>query len=90
MNYSALTFFLHELSTMTLEPIKLPSYNTFPPFHQSKGLKLMVNRENFFFSFLPLLQITKMGEKIEKKKKKILSPVTVHLTDKMRKSVIRW
>ena len=32
MNYGALTFFSHELSTMTLDPIKLPSYDTFLPF----------------------------------------------------------
>jgi hypothetical protein len=43
MNYNALVFSLYELQIMTLDPIKLPSYNTFPYFRQSKRLKLTVN-----------------------------------------------
>jgi hypothetical protein len=52
-----------------------------------------MEREIFFFPFLPSLQITKthfyppkMGAKIEKK---ILSPLTIPLTDKRGQSVIK-
>jgi hypothetical protein len=53
-----------------------------------------MEREIFFFPFLPSLQINKthfyppkMGAKIEEKK--ILSPLTVSLTDKRGQSVIK-
>jgi hypothetical protein len=50
MNYSALTFFLHELPIITLDPIKLSFYDTLPPFVcQRDGQR----RENFFFHFYP-------------------------------------
>jgi hypothetical protein len=48
MNYSTLTLFIlfffifYELLTMTLDPIKLLSYDI-SPFRQSKKLKLMIN-----------------------------------------------
>jgi hypothetical protein len=64
-----LGIFLHELPIMTLDPIKLPSYDIFLPFRQSNELNLMVNDHvtcmcylNFFFfiSFLSSLQNNKM------------------------------
>jgi hypothetical protein len=59
---------------MTFYLIKLPSYDTFiPSISQRDGQQ----RKNFFFPFLPPLQITKIhlyppkvGAKMEKKKKK--------------------
>jgi hypothetical protein len=53
-----------------------------------------MEREIFFFPFLPSLQITKthfyppkMGEKMEKKK--FLSPLTIPLTDKRGQNIIK-
>jgi hypothetical protein len=54
MNYGALTLFPHELPTMTLDPIKLPSDDTFPPFVSQMDSQ---RRDNFFFSiFAPTLE----------------------------------
>jgi hypothetical protein len=54
MNYSALTLFSHELSIMTLDPIKLPSDDTFLPFVSQMDSQ---RRDNFFFSiFAPTLE----------------------------------
>jgi hypothetical protein len=72
MNYSASALSPHKLPTMTLDPIKLPSYDTFLPFvNQMDGQR----RENFFFSiFAPILggykchfSDLKWGQKWEKK-----------------------
>jgi hypothetical protein len=52
MNYGALTLSPHELPTMTLDPIKLPSDDTFPPFVSQMDSQ---RRDNFFFPFLPPL-----------------------------------
>jgi hypothetical protein len=54
MNYSALTLSSHELPTMILDPIKLPSYDIFFPFCQSKGWS-MEREFFFFFIFAPTL-----------------------------------
>jgi hypothetical protein len=52
MNYGALTLSPHELPTMTLDPIKLPSDDTFSPFVSQMDSQ---QRDNFFFPFLPPL-----------------------------------
>ena len=52
MNYSALTFFSYELLTITLNPIKLLSYDTFlPSINQTNSQR----REKFFSIFAPTL-----------------------------------
>jgi hypothetical protein len=54
MNYGALTLFPYELPTMTLDPIKLPSDNTFSHFVSQMDSQW---RDNFFFSiFAPTLE----------------------------------
>jgi hypothetical protein len=53
MNYGALTLSPHELPTMTLDPIKLPFYDTSPPFVSQMDSQ---QREKFLFSiFAPTL-----------------------------------
>jgi hypothetical protein len=53
MNYSALALFPHELPTMTLDPIKLPFYDTLPNFVSQRDGEW---RDKFFFSiFAPIL-----------------------------------
>jgi hypothetical protein len=52
MNYGTLTLSPHELPTMTLDPIKLSSDDTFSPFVSQMDSQ---RRDNFFFPFLPPL-----------------------------------
>jgi hypothetical protein len=53
MNYGALTLSSHELPTMTLDPIELPSDDTFPLLL----VKWTVNGDIIFFSiFAPTLE----------------------------------
>ena len=47
MNYGNLTFFLYELLIMTLDLIKLPSYDTFLPFVSQMNSQ---RREKFLYS----------------------------------------
>jgi hypothetical protein len=57
MNYGALTFSPHELPTMTLDPIKLPFYDTSPPFVSQMDSQ---QREKFFvFHFCPYFKSLK-------------------------------
>jgi hypothetical protein len=50
MNYGALTLSPHELPTMTLDPIKLLSDDTFSHFVSQMDSQ---RRDNFFFHFCP-------------------------------------
>jgi hypothetical protein len=54
MNYNALTLFPHELLTMTLNPIKLPSYDTF---HTSsvKWVKINDQQSYVILKFFPFI-----------------------------------
>jgi hypothetical protein len=53
MNYGALTLSPYELPIMTLDPIKLPSDDTFPPFVSQMDSQ---RRDNFFSIFAPTLE----------------------------------
>jgi hypothetical protein len=52
MNYGALTLSPHELPTMTLDPIKLPTDDTFPPFVS----QIDSQRRDKFSIFAPTLE----------------------------------
>jgi hypothetical protein len=56
MNYGALTLSPHELLTMTLDPIKLPFYDTSPPFVSQMDSQ---QREIFVFHFCPYFKSLK-------------------------------
>ena len=51
MNYGSLTLFLYELSTIILDPIELPSYDTFPIFVSQMDSQ----RREIFFSIFALI-----------------------------------
>jgi hypothetical protein len=53
MNYGALTLSSHELLTMILDSIKLPSDDTFSHFVSQMDSQ---RRDNFFFIFAPILE----------------------------------